>query len=366
MRIQKPIVGFAPPVYLCRRASKPFVLDGDLDKAFWADVEFTDDFVDIEGESRPAPRFRTRAKMLWDDENLYIGAVLEGTEIWGHQTERDSVIFHDNDFEIFIDPDSDTHQYFEFEMNARNTVWDLFLTKPYRDRGGPLNGYDIHGLRTAVRIDGRLNDPSADNRRWTAEVVIPFAAVYECASAKRAPRPGEFYRVNFSRVQWKVDIIENRYEKRTDKNGRVLPEDNWVWAPTGVINIHYPELWGFVFFTEGMESYEIPSVEKDKWELRRIYYGLHAFYDAHGRFPDTLEELSREEAAGLRGEGTAAAQMAGRDEPAEDGGRAAEKLRYEHTRHTFELSCESSDGEKELILLADGEVLTRVGTDGNG
>ena len=32
----------------------------------------------------PLPRFVTRAKMLWDDENLYVAAVLDGDEIWGH------------------------------------------------------------------------------------------------------------------------------------------------------------------------------------------------------------------------------------------------------------------------------------------
>ncbi len=75
----------------------------------------------------PLPRFLTRAKMLWDDENFYFGAQLDGNEIWGHVTKRDDIIFQDNDFEIFIDPDSDTAQYYEFEMNVLNTVWDLFL-----------------------------------------------------------------------------------------------------------------------------------------------------------------------------------------------------------------------------------------------
>ena len=190
-RIPKPDISFNPPVYYCRRATKPFELDGRLDKEFWEDAEFTDAFVDIEGDKREKPRFVTRAKMLWDDDNLYVGAVLEGNEIWGHLTERDSVIFQDNDFEIFIDPDSDTHQYYEFEMNAKNTVWDLFLTKTYRDGGKPLNGFDLHGMRSAVYIDGVLNDPSADNQRWSVEVVIPFSAVNECAKKKRHPKSGE-------------------------------------------------------------------------------------------------------------------------------------------------------------------------------
>lgn len=332
MSIPKPDITFAPPVYQCRRAKKPFVLDGNLDKEFWEDAEFTDAFVDIEGDKRPTPRFTTKAKLLWDDENLYIGALLEGTEIWGHQTERDSVIFHDNDFEIFIDPDSDTHQYFEFEMNARNTVWDLFLAKPYRDGGRALNGYDIHGLQTAVHIDGKLNDPSAANERWMVEVVIPFAAVFECTEEKRSPIAGEYYRLNFSRVQWKVDVVGGSYQKRRDENGNVLPEDNWVWAPTGLINIHYPELWGFVFFTDGEEVYEIPQIERDKWELRRLYYELHAYYDVNGHFPKELTELSVDMPGGL-------------------------DVRIETTSHTFELSCDSSDGKKRLSLFGDSQVV---------
>ena len=287
-----PRIDFAPPVYQCRRATRPFVLDGNVEKEFWSDAPYTDLFVDIEGADVKPPRCRTRAKMLWDDENLYFGAVLEGDEIWGHLTERDCVIFYDNDFEIFIDPDSDTHQYFEYEMNVKNTVWDLFLPKPYRDGGRPLNGWDIHGLRSAVKVDGEINNPDAQNKRWMVEVVMPFAALYEMAQEKRPPKAGEYYRVNFSRVQWDVDVIDGKYVKRTDEEGRVLPENNWVWAPTGVINIHYPELWGFVFFTEGSEEYKIPAAEYVSWELRKLYYYEHVYCDSHGRFTEDIEALA--------------------------------------------------------------------------
>ena len=77
IRIPIPRVGFTPPVYYCKRATMPHTLDGRLDKDFWKDAPFTEYFQDIEGPTLPEPRFRTRAKMLWDDENLYIGAILE-------------------------------------------------------------------------------------------------------------------------------------------------------------------------------------------------------------------------------------------------------------------------------------------------
>lgn len=206
-----PAVPFAPPVYTCHRAKKEFRLDGNINKPFWEDAPYTDEFLDIQGSHMPLPRFVTRAKMLWDDENLYIAADLAGDEIWGHLTERDSVIYFDNDFEIFVDPDSDTYHYYEFEMNVLNTVWDLFLAEPYRDGGSGLNGYDMHGLRTAVHVDGSINDPSAENKGWSVEVVIPFSALYEYQKERRAPKNGEFYRMNFSRVQWNVDVKDNTY-----------------------------------------------------------------------------------------------------------------------------------------------------------
>lgn len=315
-RIPKPNIDFCPPVYYCKRADKPFVLDGDVEKEFWAHAEFTEEFVDIEGKKMPKPRFNTRAKMLWDDENFYFGAILEGNEIWGTITERDSVIFYDNDFEIFIDPDSDTHNYYEFEMNALNTVWDLFLTKPYRDKGIPLNGWDIHGLQSAVKIEGELNNPKAENRRWMVEVVMPFSALKEAAKGKCPPTIGDYWRVNFSRVQWETKVEEGKYKKCSNK------EDNWVWAPTGVINIHYPELWGFVFFTNEGEAYKIPEDEGLKWELRELYFKEHMHYDMHGCFTKELE-------------------------------CPLDPL-IEITSHSFEISVLSSDKQRTIRIFSDG------------
>ncbi|MCD8023505.1 MAG: carbohydrate-binding family 9-like protein [Lachnospiraceae bacterium] len=351
-RIPIPAVSFEPPVYVCPFVTKPFTLDGRLDKDFWADVPFTEDFADIEGDIRPVPRFRTRAKMAWDQDNFYIGAILEGDEIWAHLTEHDSVIFQDNDFEIFIDPDSDTQAYFEFEMNALNTYWDLLLTKAYRDMGIPVNGYEFHGIRTAVHIDGTLNQPasSQENRSWSVEVVIPFAALMECSATRRPPVPGEYYRVNFSRVQWKVDVVNGAYQKRMTEDGsRPLPEDNWVWAPTGVINIHYPELWGFVFFAgagEGQQTdtcaFVISEEEKRMWELRKLYYAEQAFLDEHGTFTDVLEQLN---------------DVLRRISPCPENAQAA-PLPYQisTTPHSFEISCPSPDGREIFCIFSDGAV----------
>lgn len=234
-----------PRRYLCRRAPGTLPIDGKLTDPAWNRAEWTDDFVDIEGDAKPAPRFRTRAKMLWDDEFFYIGAEMEEPQVWATLTEHDSVIFQDNDFEVFLDPDGDALCYFEFEINALNTGWDLFLDKPYRDGGSADNSWEMPGYRSAVHVRGTLNDPSDVDEGWSVELALPWSAFAAHGGMPCPPRPGDVWRVNFSRVEWQVDVAEGQYVKRPG-----LPEDNWVWTSQGVIDMHQPEMWGYVEFAE--------------------------------------------------------------------------------------------------------------------
>ncbi|MCX6597303.1 MAG: carbohydrate-binding family 9-like protein, partial [Acidobacteria bacterium] len=146
-----------PKQYVCRQAVTPVKIDGLLSDPAWRSAPWTDLFVDIEGDLKPRPRFRTRAKMLWDERYFYIAAELEEPDVWGTLTKHDSVIFQDNDFEVFIDPDGDTREYYEFEINALNTTWDLFLPRKYKDGGKAVDSWEIPGLLSAVHVDGTLN-----------------------------------------------------------------------------------------------------------------------------------------------------------------------------------------------------------------
>jgi hypothetical protein len=234
----------AARTYDCPRAKSAVRIDGRLDETAWSAAPWTGYFVDIEGDKKPNPRFRTRAKMLWDDEYFYVAADMEEPHVWGTLTKHDSVIFHDNDFEVFIDPNGDTLEYYEFEINALNTGWDLFLDKPYRQGGKARNEWEIPGLRTAVHIRGTLNDPKDRDSGWTVEIAFPWKALAEFAYKAAPPKPGDEWRVNFSRVEWQHELVDGKYRKVPNTK-----EDNWVWSPQGVINMHVPERWGRVRFT---------------------------------------------------------------------------------------------------------------------
>jgi hypothetical protein len=213
-------------------------------------------------------------RMMWDDGYLYIGAELEEPHVWATLRERDSIIFHDNDFEVFIDPSGDTHMYNEIEINAFNTVWDLLLVRTYDDGGPAIHGWDIAGLLHAVHVDGTINDPSDEDEGWTLEIAIPWGALAETAGVASPPSVGDRWRMNFSRVQWRLDDVNGAYTKRVDSGtGELLPEDNWVWSEQRLIAMHEPEYWGIVEFREEDVDSEVVPTEIDRaaWCLRQLY-----------------------------------------------------------------------------------------------
>lgn len=255
-------------------------IDGRLTEAAWEIAAWSEEFIDIEGPSRPRPMFRTRMKMLWDAHALYIAAELQEPDVRGSLKGRDSVIFHENDFEVFIDPDGDGLNYGELEINALNTVWDLRLPRPYSAGGQPDDGWSLPGMRSAVWVDGTLNDHRSPDAGWTVEIELPWKGLqslhdtsqpvrravrdgslvrgYELLAAEagqgsersvaavkelRVPVAGDVWRINFSRVQWPVEISGGKYQ--TPSGAR---ENNWVWSPQGVVDMHRPETWGRLVF----------------------------------------------------------------------------------------------------------------------
>jgi hypothetical protein len=299
---QRPVVDlealpYAPRQYVAYRTPAAIDVDGQLNEPAWSAAAWTDAFVDIEGGAGRAPRLMTRARMLWDDDYFYVAADMEEPDVWATLVERDAVIFHDNDFELFIDPDGDSHLYYELEVNALGTPWDLMLIKPYRDGGPALNGWDIAGLQARVNVRGTLNRPGDRDDGWTIEIAMPWTILKEAAPEHRRPRAGERWRVNFSRVEWQVDVVDGRYTKRLKPGSKdALPESNWVWSPQGAIDMHMPERWGTVQFSSrtagsGVDSFVDDPNEQLKWALRRLYYRQRRFRAANGVFANTLARL---------------------------------------------------------------------------
>ena len=291
-----PKIEYNPNSYVCYQTEQQLTIDGKMSEEAWGKASWTEYFVDIEGDLKPIPRYKTQVKMLWDADYFYFLAEMEEPHVWAKLTERDAVIYHDNDFEVFIDPDGDTHEYYELEINAFRTEWDLLLVRPYRDGAPAVNAWDIQGLKTAIDINGTINNPRDKDSSWTVEIAIPWKVLSECAHKPSPPIDGDQWRVNFSRVQWHTDIINNKYIKTKDSSGNNLPENNWVWSPQGLIAMHYPEMWGFVQFSSakvGSEkvSYSHNPIEDAKHALRLLYYAEKTYQMQYGTYTNKINLL---------------------------------------------------------------------------
>jgi len=261
-------VSFPGPIahYTCRRATSPLAIDGRLDEADWQAAEPSAPFVDIvTGEPS---WFDTNVRLLWDDDNLYFGFHAAETDVWASFTERDSKIWFDNDVEVFI---AGKDAYYELEINAFNTVYEVFWIwqdmyregSPYNvpewqaegknimlldgvgghvHERGMRNGFldwDLPGLRTGVHVDGEINSRRGTDRGWTVEIAIPWKGLEWIADGRSLPpKDGDVWRIDCSRFQ------------QTGPNGEKLdPGAGWTWNRHGHYDSHIPETFTYVHFS---------------------------------------------------------------------------------------------------------------------
>lgn len=301
-----------PKQYVCYKTAElnAEAINGDITKPAWQEVPWTDDFIDI--STGTTPRFRTRAKMRWDDEHLYVAAELMEPQVWGTLTQDDTVIFQDNDFEVFVDPNGTTHFYKEFEMNALNSRWSLRMSKPYSD-GGSEDSSRVdkdHGwsmlprTKSAVRVEpaGSLNDPSRPSKSWTVEIALPLKDLAN-ASSPTLPQHGTFWRISFSRVEWNTEVnaSNSKYKKvpkcQSCPEPGAAKEDNWVWTSQREVNMHLPERWGILQFSDQKPGATAPA-KYDRWPSQAaamaVYYAQKKYAQANnGTYTTDVHELQK-------------------------------------------------------------------------
>lgn len=253
--------------YTAYRATGPISIDGHLDEPDWLQAPRSPRFRDL---VKGSPGIHdTRAAVLWDDDSLYVGFWAEEPFVEAALTQRDDPVCSENDLEFFVGGED---CYYEFEINALGTIYEVFfIWESEFERGGfseaaefrrdadrvndfagvgfqphPRGnriGYwnwDFPGLRTAVQVDGTINDNSDRDRGWTAELALPWSGMKWLAKADNRslpPRDGDLWRMDFSRF--------NKYKE-------AAPADDpggWAWSPHGAWDSHMPEVWPKITFS---------------------------------------------------------------------------------------------------------------------
>ncbi|TAE50676.1 MAG: hypothetical protein EAZ89_11595 [Bacteroidetes bacterium] len=259
--------------YQAQKIHAPILIDGDVTKSVWQQATWSPRMGDM--VTGQAGLYNTQAAVLWSDTHLYIAFQVEEPFLEAHLTERDSIIFLENDLEVFIDGGD---CYYELEVNAANTVYevffiwkdaytrgsrfdipefDLFHPQAYTfggdyDRVGAtfwkgthprgirwaFTHFDMPGLETAVQLDGTLNDHSDIDKGWSLEIAIPWQSLSLLANGRALPpNPGDVW-----------SMFLGRFQKLMSGGKELHPHPAMSMSSHGVYDTHLPEKWTKIEF----------------------------------------------------------------------------------------------------------------------
>lgn len=261
------------PDYIAKKINTSIKIDGDIKKTIWQNAQWSKRFVDmVTGE---AGMYHTSVAILWNEKYLYIAFKAEEPFVEAKLTERDSIIFLENDLEVFIDGED---CYYELEVNAANTIYEVFfIWKDAYKKGGKFDipqfdvhqdqaytfggdydrsgasfwkgthprgirwaftNYDLPGLETAVKVDGTLNDNSDIDEGWSLEIGIPWSSLELLANGRSLPpADGDI---------WKMFL--GRFQKFMAGGKEIQPHPAMVLSSHGIYDTHLPEKWSKVQF----------------------------------------------------------------------------------------------------------------------
>ncbi len=214
-------------------------IDGKLDEAVWGSAATTGKFVNVrKGKPDASLPVQGDAKLLWDDDGLYVGVTVSDKDIVGgfDSKEKDPHLWTKDCVEIMIDPDGDgdNKDYYEIQINPQNLVFDSQFddyNKPNGGENGPFGHQDWSAkLQSAVTVDGTLDKPGDEDKGYVVEVKIPWKSL---AKAKQAPPAlGDKWRMNIYAMQnnggvaWSPILGQGNFHKAS-RFGKV------TWAEKG-------------------------------------------------------------------------------------------------------------------------------------
>jgi Carbohydrate family 9 binding domain-like len=181
---------------VCRRANQPPVLDGKLDDRCWQDAVAITQFASY--WDNKTPRKGTRAYLAWDDEALYYAGMMTDTELRSYGKHRNDTLWDGDVFELFLKPSEASPQYFEFQANPREFVFECYFPKR-GDIPKSFHEAPLLGNKAVVRLEGTLDQPGDRDRGWSVEGRIPWTAF---GPAGGKPKPGDEWRFAICRYDY--------------------------------------------------------------------------------------------------------------------------------------------------------------------
>lgn len=211
----------------------PPVIDGRLTDPVWSSAQRLGPFVNATDGSSWAtctPEFRkrplapTHARVLWDDQYLYVAFEVGDGDIWARDLQRDSGgVAGDEGLRVFVDDGGDEITYYEFDVSPANALYDAFnlMSGPPLDfepwaRQIGLPGWSGDGVLSAVAVRGEMDHVAGwttvpetpASVGYTAELAIPWELFRTTTTPSGGtvrthlpPRAGDRWRLGLYRIE---------------------------------------------------------------------------------------------------------------------------------------------------------------------
>jgi len=246
--------------YVVKKTNSRLVIDGKLTEPEWEAAALTERFVIYYDGS--VTNLSTQAKLLWDDEFLYIGFICEDPDVWATFSNRDDLLWNEEVVEILCDPDGDEINYFEVQVNPLATVLDLFLNKPYFQGGRADLSWNLDSLKAGVWVDGTINNLNDIDQKWLCEVALPFQELaFLAPSLNFPPQDGD---------QWRILLTRYDYQRTEDKVVEISS-----WNQTDSRGFHVPAKFGRIIFSDeiivSIKSKYHPIAKPDNLKIIKNY-----------------------------------------------------------------------------------------------
>jgi hypothetical protein len=184
-------------VYNVFKVDGSIKIDSNWFKPQWENIRP----VDITNYMGTVPGFRpaVQAKMMYNDENLYVVFRVKDRYIRCIAKDHNGPVWEDSCVEFFFSPDTNLpERYFNLEINCGGTPlmhYNLFQEKETRI----LAVEDIKMAEIAHSLPQLIDPEITEPVTWTIEYRIPFTLLEKYSTVTR-PGPGINWRANFYKI----------------------------------------------------------------------------------------------------------------------------------------------------------------------
>jgi Domain of unknown function (DUF5916)/Carbohydrate family 9 binding domain-like len=203
-------------------------IDGKLDETDWASAEVAKDFIMFNPDNgKPIPENkRTEVKIIYDNDAIYIGAILhddEPSKIMKEFSKRDETGTADF-FGVFINGFNDGQQDFQFYVTAADNQADCQTT----DTTGEDYSWDA-----VWESKVKINDIG-----WIVEMKIPYAALRFSAEKKQTWGLNFFREIRRDRQKYSWNFIDSKIGSFVQQTGILEGIEN-IKTPTRLFFLPY-------------------------------------------------------------------------------------------------------------------------------